>query len=155
MKLIGFRHLGLGGKISRKTKRKKTKSGLPISTFSKLFDDIRINKTSIIISHEKDLEYIKNELKKTDIKYQLNCVGGGGGFVYVFEFDKDISISTSITMNRIMNNAEIYIKDKNKYCSLQYIGYDEDGYYDDSGNLCIAKKEVVEQTFKEDRGDNK
>ncbi len=157
MKLIGFRHLGLGGKISRKTKLKKTKSGLPISTFSRLFNRIQINKTSIIIGHEKDLEYIKNELKKSGIEYKLSGIGGGGGgFVYVFKFNKDISISTDITMNSIMNNADISIKkegekDKNKFCSLQYIGDDEDGYYDDSGNLCIAKKEVVEQTFKEDK----
>jgi len=154
MKLLGFRHIGLRGKISRKTKRKKTNSGLPIPTFSKLSGSISIGKT-LRVHNERDLKYIKNELKKSGIKYKLYAEGGGGGFVYVFKFDKDISVSTSITMNRIMNNAEIYIKDKNKYCSLQYIGHDEDGYYDDSGNLCIAKKEVVEQTFKEDRGDNK
>jgi len=156
MKLIGFRHLGLGGKISRKTKLKKTKSGLPISTFSKLFGEISIGKT-LRVHNERDLEYIKNELKKSGIEYKLYAEGGGGGgFVYVFKFEKDPEVSISFEMNSIHAGIEILIKkigekDRNKYCSLQYIGYDEDGYYDDGGNLCIAKKEVVEQTFKEDK----
>lgn len=157
MKLIGFRHFGLGGKISRKTKREKTKSGLPISTFSKLSGRISISTSKRLIVYDKrDLEYIKNGLKKSGIKYKLYTEGGGGGFVYVFKFEKDPEVSISFEMNNIHAGIEILIKkigekDRNKFCSLQYIGYDEDGYYNDNGNLCIAKEEVVEQAFKEDK----
>lgn len=158
MKLIGFRHMGLGGKISRKTKLKKTKSGLPIPTFSKLSGRISVSTSKRLIVYDKrDLKYIKNELRKSGIKYELYAEGGGGGgFVYVFKFEKDPEVSISFEMNSIHTGIEILIKrigekDRNKYCSLQYIGYDEDGYYDDNGNLCIAKEGVVEQTFKEDK----
>lgn len=154
MQLIGFHHLGLGGKISRKTKRKKTKSGLPISTFSKLFGRIGISKR-LIIYNKRDLEYIRIEFKKSDIKYEISVLGGGGGSsIYIINIEKDFEVSTSFEMDSIHAGIEILIKkigeeDRNKYCRLQYIGYDEDGYYDNNGNLCIAKKEVVERTFKE------